>query len=89
MDHIFATAVVERRGGRADTGWPRSLPLSLSLAHRRDPHRFPSSSHPIGGGLEEEAGATIAADGELERSSFEGYVSHPVILPAVRMVQCV
>lgn len=59
--------------GRTDRHRLATLPLSLSPLHTHitrthtHTHRFPSSSHLIGGGLEE-AGATIAADGELERS---------------------
>lgn len=68
MDHIFATAAVERRGGGTDTGWPLSLLLSLSHTHTPHAHASSPASHLIGGGLEQ-AGATIAADGELERSS--------------------
>lgn len=77
--------------GQTQAGRSPSLSLSPTYTPRAHTHPFPSSSHLVGGGLEE-AGATIAADGELERSSFlpfEGYISHPVVLPAVTMVQCV
>lgn len=93
VDHIFATAAGEE--GRTDRHRLATFPLSLSLSPlhthitRTHTHRFPSSSHLIGGGLEE-AGATIAADGELKRSSlfFPLKATFPTLLSSLPSRWC-